>query len=214
VPLTLALDQGTTSSRTIVFDEAGKQRAVGQQEFKQHFPEAGLVEHDAKEIWASQVATAVQALSRAALRPKDIAAIGITNQRETTVLWDRKTGAPLHRAIVWQDRRTASVCSKLRADGAEDMVRARTGLVLDPYFSGTKLAWLLDNVSGARDRAERGELAFGTIDSWLVYNLTEGRLHVTDPSNASRTLLFNIGSLAWDDELLRLFRVPRACCPR
>ena len=213
MPLTLALDQGTTSSRTIVFDEAGKQRAVGQQEFKQHFPEAGLVEHDAKEIWATQMATAVEALSRAALRPKDVAAIGITNQRETTVLWDRKTGAPLHRAIVWQDRRTASVCSKLRADGAEDMVRARTGLVLDPYFSGTKLAWLLDNVSGARDRAERGELAFGTIDSWLVYNLTEGQLHVTDPSNASRTLLFNIGSLAWDDELLRLFRVPPSVLP-
>jgi len=213
VPLTLALDQGTTSSRTIVFDEAGRQRAVGQQEFKQHFPQAGHVEHDAKEIWATQMATAVQALSRAALRPKDIAAIGITNQRETTVLWDRKTGAPLHRAIVWQDRRTAPACSKLRADGAEDMVRARTGLVLDPYFSGTKLAWLLDHVDGARARAERGELAFGTIDSWLVYNLTEGRLHLTDPSNASRTLLFNIGTLAWDDELLRLLRVPRSVLP-
>jgi glycerol kinase len=213
VPLTLALDQGTTSSRTIVFDEAGRQRAVGQQEFKQHFPQAGQVEHDAKEIWATQMATAVQALSRAALRPKDIAAIGITNQRETTLLWDRKTGEPLHRAIVWQDRRTAPDCSKLRADGAEDMVRARTGLVLDPYFSGTKLAWLLDNVKGARARAERGELAFGTIDSWLVYNLTEGRLHLTDPSNASRTLLFNIGTLAWDDELLRLLRVPRSVLP-
>jgi glycerol kinase len=213
VPLTLALDQGTTSSRTIVFDEAGEQRAVGQQEFTQHFPEAGHVEHDAKQIWATQVATAVEALSRAALRPRDIAAIGITNQRETTVLWDRKTGEPLHRAIVWQDRRTAPVCSKLRADGAEEMVRARTGLVLDPYFSGTKLAWLLDNVKGARARAERGELAFGTIDSWLVYNLTEGRLHITDPSNASRTLLFNIGTLAWDDELLRLLRVPRGVLP-
>jgi glycerol kinase len=213
VPLTLALDQGTTSSRTIVFDEAGRQRAAGQQEFKQHFPEAGQVEHDAKEIWATQMATAVEALSRAALRPKDIAAIGITNQRETTVLWDRKTGQPLHRAIVWQDRRTAPVCSKLRAEGAEETVRARTGLVLDPYFSGTKLAWLLDNVKGARERAERGELAFGTIDSWLVYNLTEGRLHLTDPSNASRTLLFNIETLAWDDELLRLLRVPRSVLP-
>ena len=167
MPFTLALDQGTTSSRTILFDEAGKQRAVGQQEFTQHFPEAGHVEHDAKEIWATQVATAVEALSRAALRPRDIAALGITNQSETTLLWDRKTGEPLHRAIVWQDRRTAPVCSKLRADGAEEMVRARTGLVLDPYFSGTKLAWLLDNVNGARARAERGELAFGT-STWLV----------------------------------------------
>jgi glycerol kinase len=213
VALTLALDQGTTSSRTIVFDDAGKQRAVGQQEFKQHFPQAGYVEHDAKEIWATQMATAVEALSRAALRPKDIAAIGITNQRETTVLWDRMTGEPLHRAIVWQDRRTAPVCSQLRADGAEDMVRARTGLVLDPYFSGTKLAWLLDHVEGARARAERGELAFGTIDSWLVYKLTDGRLHVTDPSNASRTLLFNIQTLAWDDELLKLLRVPRSVLP-
>jgi glycerol kinase len=213
VALTLALDQGTTSSRSIVFDEAGRQRASGQQEFKQHFPQAGQVEHDAKEIWATQMATAVEALSRAALRPKDIAAIGITNQRETTLLWDRKTGEPLHRAIVWQDRRTAPACSKLRADGAEDMVRARTGLVLDPYFSGTKLAWLLDHVEGARARAERGELAFGTIDSWLVYKLTDGRLHVTDPSNASRTLLFNIQTLEWDDELLRLLRVPRSVLP-
>jgi glycerol kinase len=213
VPLTLALDQGTTSSRSIVFDEGGKLLAVGQQEFKQHFPAAGLVEHDAKEIWATQMATAVAALSRAALRPKDVAALGITNQRETTVLWDRKTGEPLHRAIVWQDRRTADVCAKLRKDGAEDMVRERTGLVLDPYFSGTKLAWLLDHVDGARARAERGELAFGTIDSWLVYKLTDGQLHLTDPSNASRTLLFNIQTQAWDDELLRMLRVPRSVLP-
>lgn len=213
MPLTIALDQGTTSSRSIVFDEAGSPIAVGQQEFQQHFPAAGLVEHDAKEIWATQMATAVEALSRAALRPKDVAAIGITNQRETTLLWDRRTGEPLHRAIVWQDRRTADVCAKLRKDGAEDMVRERTGLVIDPYFSGTKLAWLLDHVDGARARAERGELAFGTIDSWLVYKLTDGALHLTDPSNASRTLLFNIKTLAWDDELLRLLRVPRAVLP-
>jgi glycerol kinase len=213
VPLTLALDQGTTSSRTIVFDEGGQPLASGQKEFQQHFPSAGLVEHDAKEIWDSQLATAVEALSRAGLRPKDVAAIGITNQRETTLLWDRKTGEPIHRAIVWQDRRTADVCTKLRQDGAEDLVRARTGLVIDPYFSGTKLAWLLDNVDGARARAERGELAFGTIDSWLVYKLTSGALHLTDPSNASRTLLFDIKRQAWDDELLRLFRVPRAVLP-
>jgi glycerol kinase len=213
LPLTIALDQGTTSSRTIVFDEGGKPLAVGQKEFQQHFPSAGLVEHDAKEIWDSQLATAVEALSQAKLRPKDIAAIGITNQRETTVLWDRRTGEPLHRAIVWQDRRTADVCTRLRQDGAEDMVRSRTGLVIDPYFSGTKLAWLLDKVEGARARAERGEIAFGTIDSWLVYKLTNGALHLTDPSNASRTLLFNIQTQAWDDELLRLFRVPRAVLP-
>jgi glycerol kinase len=213
VPLILALDQGTTSSRTIVFDDAGALRATGQQEFTQHFPQAGFVEHDAKEIWASQMATAVEALSRASLRPKDVAALGITNQRETTVLWDRKTGEPLYRAIVWQDRRTADACAKLRAEGAEDMVRERTGLVLDPYFSGTKLAWLLDHVEGARARAERGELAFGTVDSWLVYKLTEGKLHITDPSNASRTLLFNIKTGAWDDELLRLLHVPRGVLP-
>jgi glycerol kinase len=213
VSLILALDQGTTSSRSIVFDDAGALRATGQQEFTQHFPQAGFVEHDAKEIWASQMATAVEALSRASLRPKDVAALGITNQRETTVLWDRKTGEPLHRAIVWQDRRTADACAKLRAEGAEDMVRERTGLVLDPYFSGTKLAWLLDNVEGARARAERGELAFGTVDTWLVYKLTDGKLHLTDPSNASRTLLFNIKTGAWDDELLRLLRVPRSVLP-
>jgi glycerol kinase len=213
VPLILALDQGTTSSRTILFDESGALRATGQQEFTQHFPQAGHVEHDPREIWASQMATAVEALSRASLRPREVAALGITNQRETTVLWDRRTGEPLHHAIVWQDRRTADACAKLRAEGAEDMVRERTGLVLDPYFSGTKLAWLLDHVEGARARAERGELAFGTIDTWLVYQLTEGRLHLTDPSNASRTLLFNIETGAWDDELLRLLRVPRSVLP-
>jgi len=209
----LALDQGTTSSRSIVFDEGGRPLAAGQEEFQQHFPAAGLVEHDAGEIWATQLATATEALTQAKLRPKDVAAIGITNQRETTLLWDRSTGEPLHRAIVWQDRRTADACAKLRQDGAEDMVRARTGLVIDPYFSGTKLAWLLDHVDGARARAERGELAFGTIDSWLVYKLTNGALHVTDPSNASRTLLFDIHEQAWNDELLRLFRVPRAVLP-
>jgi glycerol kinase len=209
----LALDQGTTSSRAIVFDHDGGVRAVAQREFAQIFPRAGWVEHDPQEIWTSQMAVAVEALGRASLRPRDIAAVGITNQRETTILWERATGRPIHNAIVWQDRRTADMCERLKADGAEPMVRERTGLVLDPYFSGTKVAWLLDNVPGARARAEAGELAFGTVDTWLVWNLTSGKLHATDPSNASRTLLFDIRRGEWDDELLRLLKIPRSLLP-
>jgi glycerol kinase len=209
----LALDQGTTSSRAIAFDEAGGVRALAQAEFRQIFPQPGWVEHDPEEIWRSQLGVAREAIANARARPRDIAAIGITNQRETTVLWDRRTGAPLANAIVWQDRRTADECARLKREGHEPRVAAKTGLVLDPYFSGTKLAWLLDRVPGARARAEAGELAFGTVDSWLVWKLTGGRLHVTDPSNASRTLLYDIARGAWDDELLALFRVPRAVLP-
>jgi glycerol kinase len=209
----LALDQGTTSSRAIAFDAAGGVRATAQAEFRQIFPQPGWVEHDAEEIWRSQLEVAREAIANARARPRDIAAIGITNQRETTILWDRATGAPVANAIVWQDRRTADECARLKRDGHEPRVAARTGLVLDPYFSGTKLAWLLEHVPGARARAEAGELAFGTVDSWLVWKLTGGRLHVTDPSNASRTLLYDIGRGAWADELLALFRVPAAVLP-
>src|SRR6478672_3466918 len=209
----LALDQGTTSSRAIVFNEHGANVAVAQREFEQHFPQPGWVEHDPKEIYRTQRETAREAVGKAHVPAKALMALGITNQRETTLLWDRQTGEPLHRAIVWQDRRTAPLCEDLRAAGAESLVRERTGLVIDPYFSGTKLAWLLDNVPGARARAERGELAFGTVDTWLVWQLTGNRTHVTDVSNASRTLLFNIHTNEWDDELLRLLRVPRALLP-
>jgi glycerol kinase len=213
VPFVLALDQGTTSSRAIVFDESGAVRALAQAEFRQIFPQPGWVEHDAEEIWRTQLAVAREALVNARLGPRDVAAIGITNQRETTVLWDRATGAPLANAIVWQDRRTADECARLKREGHAPRVAAKTGLVLDPYFSATKLAWLLDRVPGARARAERGELAFGTIDSWLVWQLTGGRLHVTDPTNAARTLLYDIAAGAWDDELAALFRVPRPVLP-
>jgi glycerol kinase len=209
----LALDQGTTSSRAIVFDHAGHIVAVAQKEFRQIFPRAGWVEHDPAEIWASQREVAVQALANAKLKPADIAAIGITNQRETTVLWDRKTGQPVHNAIVWQDRRTAQFCDQLKRDGHLELVQRKTGLVIDAYFSGSKLRWLLDNVPGARDRANRGELAFGTVDTWLLYNLTGGATHVTDASNASRTMLFDIHTGQWDEELLRLLDVPRAVLP-
>jgi glycerol kinase len=209
----LALDQGTTSSRAIVFGEDGSIRAVAQREFRQIFPRPGWVEHDAMEIWSTQLGIAVEALERAGLRPSDVAALGIANQRETTLLWDRGTGEPIGNAIVWQDRRTAGVCDELRATGHEPLFRERTGLVLDAYFSGTKVAWLLDNVPGARARAERGELAFGTIDTWLAYKLSGGKLHVTDASNASRTLLFDIRKGAWDDELCRVLRVPPAVLP-
>jgi len=209
----LALDQGTTSSRAILFDRDGGIVSVAQREFRQIFPQPGRVEHDAMEIWTSQAGVAVEALAAAGVRANDVAAIGITNQRETTVVWDRKTGEPIANAIVWQDRRTADACDRLRADGKEPLFRERTGLVLDAYFSGTKLAWLLDNVDGARARAERGELAFGTIDAWLIWKLTDGRLHITDSSNASRTLLFNIHTLQWDDELLRVLRIPRGVLP-
>jgi glycerol kinase len=209
----LALDQGTTSSRAILFDRDGAIKSVAQREFRQIFPQPGWVEHDPLEIWTTQAGVAVEALAGAGARARDVAAIGITNQRETTVVWDRTTGAPIANAIVWQDRRTAEVCDRLRADGTEPLFRERTGLVLDAYFSGTKLAWLLDHVEGARVRAERGELAFGTIDTWLIWKLTDGRLHITDTSNASRTLLFNIHTTQWDDELLRVLRVPRAVLP-
>ncbi|NTX99048.1 glycerol kinase GlpK [Deinococcus sp. JMULE3] len=209
----LALDQGTTSSRAIVFDRQGQVRARAQKEFTQHFPRPGLVEHDANEIWGTQIGVAQEAITRAGIRASDVAAIGITNQRETTLIWDRRTGQPIHHAIVWQDRRTAPYCDEIRA-AHEATFQARTGLVLDAYFSGTKVRWLLDHVPGARERAERGELAFGTIDSWLVYNLTGGELHVTDATNASRTLLFNIHTGDWDDELLTILNVPRSVLPQ
>jgi glycerol kinase len=209
----LALDQGTTSSRAILVNRDGEIRSVAQREFRQIFPEPGWVEHDPMEIWTSQAGVAVEALARAGLRARDVAAIGIANQRETTVVWDRKSGEPIANAIVWQDRRTADTCERLRSQGAEALFRERTGLVLDAYFSGTKLAWILDHIGGARARAEAGGLAFGTIDSWLLWKLTDGRLHITDASNASRTLMFNIHTLQWDDELLRLLRVPRNMLP-
>ncbi len=208
----LALDQGTTSSRALLFDADGTVIARAQQEFAQHFPRPGWVEHDAAEIWQTQRATAEAALREAGVGPGQIAAIGITNQRETTVLWDRATGEPVAPAIVWQDRRTADACARLDAAHGEYLRRA-TGLRADPYFSGTKLAWLLEHTDGARDRAERGELAFGTVDAWLVWNLTGGRVHVTDVTNASRTLLFDIHRLEWDDTLLDALRIPRSVLP-
>ena len=209
----LALDQGTTSSRAILFDEEGKPANVAQREFRQIFPQPGWVEHDAKEILETQRATAREVLRRSEAPLKDVMGIGITNQRETTIVWDRQSGEPIHNAIVWQDRRTAAQCAELKALGAESLVRERTGLVIDPYFSGTKIGWILDNVAGARARAERGELAFGTVDTWLAWHFTGNRTHVTDVSNASRTLLFNIHMNDWDPELLRLFEVPRALLP-
>jgi glycerol kinase len=209
----LALDQGTTSSRTIVFDHSGSVVATAQQEFRQIFPKPGWVEHDANEVWATQLHTARAALEQARLTASDIAAIGITNQRETTVVWDRDTGAPIHNAIVWQDRRTAGACDRLKARGFGPLIKRKTGLVIDAYFSGTKLEWLLRNVPGARAKAKAGKLAFGTIDSWLIWNLTGGRVHVTDPSNASRTMLFNLKTGDWDEQLLKLFGVPRSMLP-
>lgn len=206
----LAIDQGTTSTRSIVFDADGRDVAVARREFPQHYPDHGWVEHDPEDIWRDTLATAREALEKAAV---SVAAIGITNQRETVVVWDRATGQPIHRAIVWQDRRTAAECARLRQEQAEPLVQARTGLLLDPYFSATKLAWILDNVGGARDRAERGELAFGTIDSFLLWRLTGGAVHATDAANASRTLLFDIHRQCWDEDLLRLFRIPPALLP-
>jgi len=211
--LILAIDQGTTGSTSLVMDLAGKTLGRHTVEFPQHFPQPGWVEHDPEAIWESVVDAVAGALRAASVAGERIAAIGVTNQRETTVLWDRSTGQPLHRAIVWQDRRTASRCAELRAAGHEALVLSRTGLVLDPYFSGTKIAWLLDEVSGGRDRAERGELAFGTIDSYLIYRLTKGAAHVTDVTNASRTMLMDLGSLAWDPAMLDLLRVPRVVLP-
>jgi len=213
VKYVLALDQGTTSSRAILFDEAGGPVALGQREFRQIFPQAGWVEHDPREIFETQRDVARDAVRKSGISTKDLLAVGITNQRETTIVWDRQTGEPIANALVWQDRRTAELCKDLREVGAESLIRERTGLVIDPYFSGTKLAWLLDQVPGARERAARGELAFGTVDTWLVWHLTGNRTHVTDVSNASRTLLFNIHTNEWDDELLRLLRVPRAILP-
>jgi len=208
----LALDQGTTSSRAIVFDNAGSVVASAQQEFRQIFPKPGWVEHDANEIWATQLSTALDAISKAKATATDIAGIGITNQRETTVVWDRDTGRPIHNAIVWQDRRTAGRCDQLKARGLASTIKRKTGLVIDAYFSGTKLEWILKNVPGARAKAKAGRLAFGTIDTWLLWNLTAGRVHATDPSNASRTMLFNLRG-DWDKELLKMLGVPRSLLP-
>jgi glycerol kinase len=209
----LAIDQGTTSSRAIVFDHTGEIQAVAQKEFKQHFPNDGWVEHDANEIWKTQAGVVAEAISACGADGKNIAAIGITNQRETTVVWDRETGQPIHNAIVWQDRRTSDYCDSLRKDGWTDKVQEKTGLIIDSYFSGTKIKWLLDNVDGAREKANKGKLAFGTIDSWLVWNFTKGETHVTDATNASRTMLYNIREGEWDDELLDLMDIPRSMLP-
>ena len=209
----LALDQGTTSSRAILFDESGSIVTSAQHEFTQIYPQPGWVEHDPMEILTSQMACAVEVLGRLSVRPRDVAAIGITNQRETVIVWDRATGKPIHNAIVWQDRRTAAECERLEKSGVGEMVAAKTGLVLDPYFSATKIAWILDHVPGARARAERGELAFGTVDCWLVWHLTSGSRHATDVTNASRTQLYNIVEGRWDAELLKLFRIPESMLP-
>ena len=209
----LALDQGTSSSRSIVFDAQGRIKAMAQREFRQIFPQPGWVEHDPKEIWATQLATAREALAKAGLGAADIASIGITNQRETTVVWNRASGEPIHNAIVWQDRRAEPTCAALRERGLEPTFRAKTGLIIDAYFSGSKLKWILDNVAGARAAAQRGELAFGTVDSWLMWQLTEGQVHATDVSNASRTLLLNVHTNQWDDELLGLLDIPREVLP-
>lgn len=209
----LALDQGTTSSRAIVFDHNGAIAAVSQKEFTQFFPQPGWVEHDAEEIWSTQAGVAMEAITRAKLDSKDIAAIGITNQRETTIVWNRKTGKPVHKAIVWQDRRTAAFCDRLKSEGHSETIQKKTGLIIDAYFSATKIRWILDNVDGARKQAENGELAFGTVDSWLVWNLSGGKLHLTDVTNASRTMLFNIHTLSWDEELLRIFGIPASMLP-
>jgi glycerol kinase len=211
--LVLAIDQGTTSSRAILFDAATSVVAVAQQEFTQHFPASGWVEHEPEDIWRSTLAVCREVLAKAGVDARAVAAIGIANQRETTIVWDRATGEPIHRAIVWQDRRTSEACARLKQAGHEPRVAAKTGLLLDPYFSATKIAWILDHVSGARARAERGELAFGTVDSFLLWRLTDGKVHATDATNASRTMLYDIHRGAWDDELLAIFAVPRAMLP-
>lgn len=210
----LALDQGTTSSRAIIFDQQGSIVSLAQKEFKQHFPQPGWVEHDANEIWSSQLGVATEAIVKAGLGVENIAAIGITNQRETTVVWERSTGKPIYNAIVWQDRRTAPTCDDLKAKGLETTIKQKTGLVIDAYFSGTKVKWILDNVPGAREKANNGELAFGTIDTWLLWNLTKGQVHATDVSNASRTMLCNIHSLQWDEELLNMLDIPASMLPQ
>jgi glycerol kinase len=209
----LALDQGTTSSRAIVFDQQGKVISVAQKDFRQHFPKSGWVEHDPIEIWTSQSSVMIEALSNEGIRADQIAAIGITNQRETTIVWDRKTGKPIHNAIVWQDRRTATYCNELKASGKAELIAQKTGLVIDAYFSATKIKWILDHVEGAREKAAKGELAFGTVDTWLVWKLTAGQHHITDVSNASRTMLFDIHSQQWDTELMELFDIPKALLP-
>jgi glycerol kinase len=209
----LSLDQGTTSSRAMLFDHEGKIAGIAQHEFTQHFPKTGWVEHDPMDILTSQLNSAVEVLARARIRPRDVVALGITNQRETTLVWDRETGTPIYNAIVWQDRRTAELCARLQRDGNEDQIRKKTGLLIDPYFSGTKIAWILDNVQGARSRAEHGKLAFGTVDSWLIWNLTSGKRHVTDRTNASRTLLYNVVEDRWDKDLLKLLNIPESMMP-
>jgi len=209
----LAIDQGTTSTRSIVFDRHYRARGLGQQEFAQHFPRSGWVEHDPEDLWRSTVETTRDAITAALITPQEIAAIGITNQRETTILWDRRTGKAIHNAIVWQDRRTAEACARLRAEGASDLIASRSGLLIDAYFSASKIAWILDNVAGARAAADAGHLAFGTVDSWLVYRLTGGQRHVTDITNASRTMLCNIATGQWDEELLRCFNIPISILP-
>ncbi len=209
----LSFDQGTTSSRAIVFDHEGSIRSVAQKEFEQIFPKPGWVEHDPKEIWSSQAAVAAEAITKIGINGLNVAAIGITNQRETTIIWDRETGEPVYNAIVWQDRRTAKYCDTLKEQGYQDMIREKTGLVIDAYFSGTKVKWILDNVEGARERAEAGKLAFGTVDSWLIWKLTQGEKHVTDVTNASRTLLYNIKECQWDKEMLELLNIPESILP-
>ena len=212
-PYILALDQGTTSSRAIIFDQKGQIVSVAQKEFKQHFPKQGWVEHDPDEIWSSQSAVMIEALVNKSIRADQIAAIGITNQRETTIVWDRKTGNPLYNAIVWQDRRTAAYCNELKEKGHAEQIAAKTGLIIDAYFSATKIRWILENVEGARQKAEAGELAFGTVDSWLIWKLTAGKSHLTDITNASRTMIFNIHTQEWDKELLELFGIPSSMLP-
>lgn len=209
----MALDQGTTSSRCIIFDKSGSIVSMAQKEIKQIYPSTGWIEHDPIEIWATQFGVAVEALLMGNLQAKDIAALGITNQRETTVVWDKRTGIPVYNAIVWQCRRTAGICEELKKLGYEDMIKEKTGLILDPYFSGTKIKWILDNVPKAREEAERGNLIFGNIDSWLIWNLTKGQVHITDYTNASRTMLFNIHTLKWDEEILKLLNIPKAMLP-
>ncbi len=210
----LALDQGTTSSRALLFDKAGNIRSVAQKEFQQIFPKPGWVEHDPNEIWSSQVSVAAEAMSKMGINGTYIAGIGITNQRETTIVWDKRTGEPVHNAIVWQDRRTSGYCDELKDRGLAETIREKTGLVIDAYFSGTKIKWILDNVKGAREKAKRGELAFGTVDSWLIWKLTQGRTHITDVTNASRTMLYNIKKLDWDEEMLELMDIPKSMMPQ
>ena len=212
-PYLMALDQGTTSSRAIIFDKKGQIVSVAQKDFKQYFPQSGWVEHDPQEIWTSQSSVMIESLVSKGIRADQIAGIGITNQRETTIVWDRKTGKAIHKAIVWQDRRTASFCNELKEKGHAELIASKTGLIIDAYFSATKIRWILNNVEGARARAEAGELAFGTVDSWLVWNLTAGKNHITDITNASRTMLYNIHSQEWDQELLDLFEIPSSLLP-